>query len=455
MKDLTQGSEAKAIAFFALPMLLGNVFQQFYNMVDSFVVGRFVGTSALAAVGTSFPVVFLMIALIMGVTMGSTVLVAQYFGAKERDKVRATVDTAYIFLFWAGLFLTVAGILLTDPILRLLKVPEEIRPEAATYLRIIFAGSLPSFGYNAVAAILRGLGDSKTPLYLLIVATLLNIVLDLAFVVVFHWGVAGVAWATIISQTVSFVGAIVVLNKKNEFLRLKLKELRFDAKIFKLSLKIGLPTGVQQTLVAAGMMALARIVNGFGAQTMAAYAAASRLDTFASMPAMSLGAAATTFVGQNLGARKPERVRRGHLSAVAIGAVFSLLTAALVIVFGKPLVGIFSTDPEVIAIGARYLLIVGLFYVLFSTMFITNGVLRGAGAAMVPMFNTILALWVVRIPLAALFSGPLGMGTDGIWWSIPAGWLVGATAATTYYLSGKWKNKVVVGKGPAPVAAAD
>lgn len=449
MKDLTQGNETKAIVLFALPMLLGNIFQQFYNMVDSFVVGRFVGTAALAAVGTGFPIIFLMIALIMGVTMGSTVLVAQYFGAKEYAKVRATVDTAYVFLFWAGLALSVLGVAFTEPILRLLRVPADVFPEASVYLRIIFAGMLPSFGYNAVSAILRGLGDSKTPLYLLVVSTLVNIVLDLSFVVLFHWGVAGVAWATVIAQTASFAGAIVVLNRKNQFLRLKLKELSFDREVFGLSLKIGLPTGLQQTLVAAGMMALTRIVNGFGTTTMAAYAAASRLDSFASMPAMSLGAAATTFVGQNLGARKPERVKRGHLSAVLLGAAYSLLTAAAVIVFGRALMGIFSADAAVIAIGARYLFIVGLFYVLFSTMFITNGALRGAGAAMVPMFNTILALWVVRIPLALLFSGPLGMGSDGIWWSIPAGWAVGATMATAYYASGKWKGKTIAGRGPA------
>ncbi len=449
MKDLTTGSEAKAIVLFALPMLLGNVFQQFYNMVDSFVVGRFVGTAALAAVGTSFPIVFLTIALIMGVTMGSTVLVAQYFGAKAYERVRAVVDTAYLFLGVAGLALSVGGVLLTEAILRLLAVPEAILPDAALYLKVIFAGMLPSFGYNAVSAILRGLGDSKTPLYLLIVSTILNIALDLLFVVAFGWGVAGVAWATVIAQAVSFIGAIIVLNRRNEFLRLKLAELRFDREAFALSLKIGLPTGIQQTLVAAAMMMLTRVVNSFGTVTMAAYAAASRLDSFAAMPAMSLGAAATTFVGQNLGAGKPERVRRGHFSALLIGIAFSLLTALVVGLWGRNLMGIFTTDAEVAAIGARYLLIVGMFYFLFTTMFITNGALRGAGAATVPMLNTILALWVVRLPVAFLFSGPLGLGSDGVWLSIPAGWLVGAGMALLYYLSGKWKNKAVI--RPAPV----
>jgi len=449
MKDLTTGNETKSIVLFALPMLFGNVFQQFYNMVDSFVVGRFVGTTALAAVGTSFPVIFLMVALIMGVTMGTTVLVAQYYGAKDFRKVRAAVDTGYIMLFWAGLGLTVLGILATKPILALLKVPEEIMPEAAAYLRIIFAGMLPTFGYNAVAAILRGLGDSKTPLYLLIASTLINVALDLLFVVGFGWGVAGAAWATVIAQGASFFGAIFMLNSRNEFVRLSVKELRFDREILKQSLRIGLPSGVQQTLVAAGMMALSRIVNGYGTATIAGFAAASRLDSFAAMPAMNLSQAVSTFVGQNMGAGKTERVKRGHLSAVLIGAGFSALTSIAVMLFGAPLVGIFTQDPAVIAVGARYLFIVGIFYVLFSTMFINNGVLRGAGDSMIPMVNTLLALWIIRIPCAILFSGPLGMGADGIWWSVPAGWLMGAVFSTLYYRSGRWKNKAVV-RGPRP-----
>ncbi len=452
MRDLTKGSETSSIILFALPMLLGNVFQQFYNMVDSWVVGRFVGTGALAAVGTSFPVIFLMLALIMGVTMGTTVLVSQYYGAKDFDKVRKAVNTGYAFIFWAGIALTVAGVALAAPIMRLLGVPEEIMPEATAYLRIIFAGSLTTFGYNAVSAILRGLGDSKTPLYLLIAATLVNVVLDLVFVAVFHWGVAGAAWATVISQAISFLGSLAILDKRNPFVRVAPREVRVDRDIFRLTLRIGLPTGVQQTLVAAGMMVLTRVVNGFGAATMAGFAAASRLDSFAAMPAMNLSQALSTFVGQNLGAGKPERVRRGHLSAMAVGTGFSIFTSVLVMALGAPLVSIFSDDPGVIAVGARYLFIVGAFYVLFSTMFINNGVLRGAGDAMIPMINTILALWVVRVPLAILFSGPLGMGSDGIWWSIPAGWLVGAVFSTLYYRTGKWKDKALVRARPASEA---
>jgi putative MATE family efflux protein len=450
MRDLTRGNETRQIILFALPMLFGNIFQQLYTMIDAWVVGRYIGTDALAAVGTSFPVVFLMLSLIMGVTMGSTILVAQYYGAKDFKKVRATVDTAYIFLFFASLAFTLAGIAAAEPILRLMKVPEEILPGASTFLKITFAGMLTTFGYNAVSSILRGLGDSKTPLYLLIASTIINAALAVFFVAVLGWGIAGSAWATVIAQAASFLGAILVLNRKNEFLRLSIKELVFDREIFGHSLRIGLPTGLQQTMVAAGMMALASVVNGHGAATMAAYGIAVRLDTFASMPAMNLSAAVSTFVGQNLGAGKPERVRRGHLSAVLVGAAISVATSALVILFGAPLVSIFTFDPEVIAIGARYLAIVGAFYILFSTMFINNGVMRGAGDAMIPMINTLLALWLVRIPLAYLLSGPLGLGADGIWWSIPAGFLVGCIFSTWYYLTGRWKTKAVARRPPGP-----
>ena len=413
-------------------------------MVDSIIVGNFVGTQALAAVGIAFPVIFLMIALIMGLTMGTMVLVAQYFGAKDKTMVRAAVDTGYIILFWAGLAMTIIGVLSTDTILKLLNVPADVFQEASTYLRIIFSGLLAMFGYNATAAILRGLGDSKTPLYLLIVASVINVGLDFLFVLGFGWGVEGAAWATVLSQGISFIGGIVYLNRKNDYVRLDVRHLVFDKEVFKQSLRIGLPTGIQQTMVSLGMMALMRIVNGFGTATVAAYAAASRLDSFAMMPAMNLGQAISTFTGQNMGAGKTERVKRGHFSAVIVGTVISLAIGGAVIIFGKELMSMFTKDPQVIAIGARYLFIVGATYTLFSTMFINNGVMRGAGDAFIPMINTILALWVVRIPTALFFSGQLGMGSDGIWWSVPAGWTMGALFSTWYYLGGRWKRKAVV-----------
>jgi putative MATE family efflux protein len=346
--------------------------------------------------------------------------------------------------------MSIIGVLSTDAILTLLRVPADVFPDASAYLRIIFAGLLAMFGYNAISAVLRGLGDSKTPLYLLIAASLLNIVLDLVFVVGFGWGVAGVAWATVISQGASFVGGLLYLNARNKLVSLSVKKLVFDREIFKHSVRIGLPTGIQQTMVSLGMMALTRIVNGHGTATIAAFSAASRLDSFASMPAMNLSQAISTFTGQNMGAGKTERVKRGHLSAVIVGAVISLTVGGAVMLFGEPLMGMFTRDAEVMAIGARYLTIVGATYVLFSTMFINNGVMRGAGDAFIPMINTILALWVVRIPCAIWFSGPLGMGADGIWWSVPAGWTMGAVFSTWYYLGGRWKRKAIVKAAGTP-----
>lgn len=444
MTDLTQGNETKTIITFALPMLIGNVFQQFYSMVDSIVVGQFVGDQALASVGTSFPVIFLMLSLIMGFTMGTSILVAQYYGSGDHKRIRATVDTGYILLFWSGLAISAVGFLSTDAILHLLNVPAEVFAGASNYLRISFLGMLGTFGYNAIAAILRGLGDSKTPLYLLIMATLLNIFLDLLFVMAFHWGVAGVAWATIIAQTMSFLVGLWYVNQHNELVRLDITHLKFDRDIFKKSIAIGLPTGIQQTMVSIGMMALSRIVNGFGTVTIAAFAGASRLDTFASMPAMNLSQAVSSFTGQNMGAGKTERIKRGHMSAVVTGAIISLLTGLVVVFFGKDLMLLFTNDPEVARIGARYLIIVGATYILFSTMFINNGVMRGAGDTFIPMINTLLSLWVVRIPIAILLSGPLGMGPDGIWLSVPAAWAMGAIFSSWYYLGGRWKRKAVV-----------
>jgi len=447
MRDLTQGSEAKTVFLFAAPMLIGNVFQQLYNVVDSIVVGQFVGKTALAAVGASFPINFLLVSLITGVTLGSGIMVAQFTGARDMEKVRRIVSTTYIYLFFAALAVTVLGLVTARPILRLLATPADVLDQATVYLHIIFSGMLFQFGYNAVSAVLRGLGDSKTPLYFLIAATLTNVVLDLLFVAVFHWGVAGAAWATIISQAIAFVPCLLYLQRsKIDVLRLDLKRLAFDRELFGHSLRIGLPSGAQQTLVALGFMALNRIVNGFGTDVAAGYTAAGRLDSFAGMPAMNFSMALSTFVGQNLGAGKPDRARRGFLYTLAMSGGFAILVSLAMVFFKVPLMRIFTTDPRVVSIGADYLVIVGSFYILFSTMFITGAVPRGAGDTLIPMFVTIFSLWLIRIPLAALLSSFLG--TNGIWWAIPIAWGCGCAANTAYYLSGRWKSRILVKRPP-------
>jgi putative MATE family efflux protein len=449
MVDLTEGNETRAIVGFAIPMLIGNVFQQLYTMVDSIVVGQGVGKEALGAIGASFPIIFLMVSMIMGVTMGATIMLSQFFGAKEHAKLRRTMDTAYIFLFVASIVVSIAGVLLAEPILLLIRTPVDVLPFAVSYLQIMFAGMVFLFGYNTVSAVLRGLGDSKRPLYFLMVASLLNIVLDLLFVMVFGWGIAGAAWATVISQGVSLVIGIVYMQRQ-EHLRTNLKTITFDRGLFRTMVKIGLPTGIQQSLVSLGFVALTRIVNPFGTNVIAGYTAATRLDSFAALPAMNISMAVSTFVGQNLGAGKPERVRRGFRAGLVIAVGISLALTVVLVVFRTQLIGLFSTDADVLRYGAEYLTIVSSFYVVFAAMFITGGVLRGAGDTLVQMVFTLIALWIVRIPVSALLSGT--MGTAGIWWGVPAGWVVGFTATFAYYLTGRWKRKVIV-KQPAPTPA--
>ncbi len=444
MTDLTQGNEAKVIIAFALPMLLGNVFQQLYSTVDGIVLGRFVGKEALAAVGASFPIMFLMVSLMMGVTMGASIMLSQFFGAKDYARLTRTRDTAVVVLFAASLVVTAVGWAASGPLLRLVRTPDAVFPLARLYLRIMFAGTIFAFGYNTVGAILRGLGDSKRPLYFLIVATLVNIVLDLLFVIVFRWGVAGAAWATVISQAISFaLGARTM--QRSKLLRTRLPSLVFDRGLFRTMLRIGLPVGLQHSLISLGFVALNRIVNPFGTAAFAGFTAASRLDSFAGMPAMNLSMAVSTFVGQNLGAGRPERVRKGFLSALAIGAAISAALTAVMVFFKQPLVAVFNSDPEVVRIGSEYLVIVSLFYVVFAAMFITGGVLRGAGDTLVQMIFQLVALWAVRIPVSALLSRSLG--TRGIWFGIPIGWAIGCGASFAYYLTGRWKKKALVRPG--------
>ncbi|MFA6028516.1 MAG: MATE family efflux transporter [Elusimicrobiota bacterium] len=441
MKDLTEGDEAKLIWNFTVPMLIGNVFQQSYNVIDSVIVGRFVGKAALAAVGASFPVLFLLVALTIGVTMGFSILIAQYYGAKDMVRVRRAIDTSYVFLFFASLAITAVGLAVTEPVLRLLRTPADVLAPAVLFLRITFAGMIFLFGYSSVSAILRGLGDSKTPLYFLIFSSILNAILALVFVAVFGWGVAGSAWASVLAQAAAFLLCVAYLNRTHAVLRFRLRGLIFDREIFRKSLLIGIPTGFQQVAVATGMMALTRIVNGFGTDAIAAFTAAGRLDAFASMPAMNLSAAVSTFVGQNLGAGKPERVRQGLFAALRIAAVISLTTTLIVVLFAPRLIALFNADPGVVAIGVRYLHIVGCFYVVFAGMFVVNGVLRGAGDTFIPMIITVLALWLIRVPLSEFLSRR--MGTDGIWWGVPVAWGAGLLLSSLYCATGRWKRKVV------------
>jgi putative MATE family efflux protein len=423
-------------------MLIGNVFQQSYSIVDSIVVGRYVGKEALAAVGASFPLIFMLISFVVGVAMGTTIIISQYYGAKDMKMVQRAIETMYIFLFIASIIVTILGISFSGPIFRLINLPEAVMPQAITYFNVYLTGMIFFFGFNGISSVLRGLGDSKTPLYFLVISTVMNMVLVLLFVAVFKWGVAGAAWATVIAQAGGFFTGIIYLNRTHEVVKLNSLKLIFDKDIFKKSLMIGLPTGLQQTFVSMGMLAVTRIVNGFGTDAIAAYSVAGRIDSLAGMPAMNFGAALSTFVGQNLGANKPGRVKQGFKATFMMSGALALFTSLVVIIFRQQLMHLFTDDTAVIDIGAEYLVIVSSFYIFFSTMFVIGGVMRGAGDTLIPMFITLFALWVIRIPAAVIMSRYFGV--DGIWWSIPVAWFIGMSLSYLYYLKGNWKKKVVV-----------
>ena len=428
-------------------MLFGNVFQQLYNVVDSIIVGKVLGDEALAAVGANFPFIFALISFVVGIAIGATVIISQYFGAKQMDNVKRTIDTLYIFMFFASIFLTVIGIWFSEYIFKIIDLPTDVIPLAVEYFNVYALGFVFFFGFQGTSAILRGMGDSKTPVYFLVISTVVNIVLDILFVVVLRWGIVGVAAATVIAQAGAFFTIVWYLNKYHSFLDFSPLKMKFHKDIFMKSLRIGLPSGIQQTFVALGFLALYRIVNIFGVPTIAAYSIAMRIDSFAVMPAMNFSAAISTFVGQNIGANKFERIGKGLKSTLLMINTISISITIIAVIFAGPIFGLFTDNPEVIEIGKQYIYIVTPFYVILSTMFIFNGVLRGAGATIIPMIITILALWAIRVPISWLLS--VELGSIGIWWGIPIAWAFGVICSYIYYATGKWKKMAVVKHEPS------
>ncbi|MBW8327212.1 MAG: MATE family efflux transporter [Prolixibacteraceae bacterium] len=442
MKDFTVGKEAKLILQFSVPLVLGNIFQNLYNVVDSIIVGRFLGKEALGAVGASFPIIFALISMVIGVGSGASTVVSQYFGAKKIEEVKRTIDTIFVFFLGSSILITILGILLSKHIFILLGLPGDILPQAVSYLRIYLLGMFFFFGFAGISSILRGLGDAKTPLYFMLIATINNILFDLLFVIVFKWGIEGAALATIISEGGAFITAAIYLNKRHPIIKLSIRKYIFDRDIFRSCIRIGLPTGFQQSFVAFGMMAIMSIVNGFGTSAVAAYSAAMRIDSFVKMPAITFSSALSTFVGQNLGAFQEQRAKTGLRATLIFSTIYCIFVSLLIIVFGQNIMSLFTQDPEVIKIGQDYLVIVSSFYLLFSIMFSFTGFLRGAGATLIPMITTFTALYLIRIPAATLLSGIIGV--NGIWWAEPMGTFVGMLILLIYYRSGKWKGKGVV-----------
>lgn len=411
---------------------------QFYQIVDSIIVGQYLGTEALAAVGASMPVIFAVIALVIGIGSGASVVVSQYYGAKDFEKVIVTSDTLHIFLIVAGVLIAVFGVFFSEDIFRLIDLPENLIPQATEYLQIYLGGIFLMFGFNTVSSILRGLGDSKSPLYFLIVSSILNVGLDYLFIVSFGWGVAGAAWATVIAGGVAYLIAIIYVNKKSQVLKINLFNLKFDKKIFKLCVNYGLPTGIQQSFVAFGAVALLSIVNDFGTDVIAGYSLAMRVEGLAVIPAMNFAMALSSFTGQNVGAGRYDRVIKGMNITLLYSTITCVIITVIIVFFGENILHLFTSETKVIAIGQQYLVIASSFFIVFSMMFIINGMLRGAGAVVFPMVSTLLSLWVVRIPAAIWFASM--WGEVGIWWSIPFGWCLGCLITYIYYKTGKWKN---------------
>jgi putative MATE family efflux protein len=442
MRDLTIGNEYKVIFKFSIPILIGNLFQQLYNIIDSIIVGKFLGKIYLAAVGFSFNIILLLLALSMGITMGTSIIISQYYGAKDMNSIKKAIDTSYVFSFILSIIVTILGIYFSESILMFFKVPSEVLPLTKIFLNIILIGTVSSFCYNTITNVLRGLGDSKTPVYFLIISAILNIILDIVFVILLKIGIQGAALATIVSQTFAFLGSYIYMNRIYPQFRFHIKRIEFDKKILKLSLKIGIPSVLQQLFISIGFLTVQVLINSFGASCMAAYTVVSKIDSFAEIPTINLGKALSNFIAQNIGANLHNRVNKGYSAALIMGTGISIIITIIIMIVPKYLICLFTNDKAVINIGINYLRIVGVFYIVFSAMQITNGVLIGAGCSFVPMLSTIGSLCLIQVPVAIVLSSKIGI--NGIWIAIPIGWIGGLAIRFLYYLFGNWKNKSII-----------
>ncbi len=409
VKDMTSGSPTKLILFFSIPMLLGNLFQQFYNMVDAMVVGRFVSVGALAAVGATGSMLFTIVGFAMGLTTGFSIVISQRFGAGNEDGVRQAVAMSVYLSLIISAVMTVAGVCLTKPMLVLMNTPEDIMADSITYLRVIFAGVSASIFYNLISSVLRALGDSKTPLYFLVLSSLINVVLDLVFVIQFQMGVAGVAYATIIAQGISFVLCVLYMNKKHPMLHLTKKDWIWDNHTIGELVRMGLPTAFMNSVTGLGILILQVVVNGFGSTIVAAYTAANKVQQLAHQPLMSFGLAMATYVGQNLGAGRYDRIRKGVRSGLLLSSIGALAGAALVAFGGGLLVQMFVSgeETEVIDKAHLYLIISATLYVVLGALFIYRYSLQGLGNAMVPMISGFLEL-ALRVGFSIVLPRYLG-----------------------------------------------
>lgn len=441
--NMTEGNEFSLLIKFALPMLLGNVFQQFYNLIDSIIVGRFVGSDALAAVGTSSSLQFLFFSLCLGMSTGIGILISQYFGANQEKEVRKTIANAIYLIAAAGILMSSISVIFARHILVLLHTDPAILNDAVVFMRIMCGGTLAVAAYNGVAAILRALGDAKTPLIFLGVACLINVVLDLLFICVFHWGVRGAGIATVIAQSMAAISCAVYAVLKNPYFKIKKEDMKVDKYIIQKSIIIGIPVAAQTAFIAFSCVILQGVVNSFGDNVMAAFTAAGRIEQLVQQPYTSLGAAVSTFAGQNIGAGKIDRVRKGYHKSVIVVAVFSLVMLIIMQFTSRSIMQLFVDNQEVIAIGSKALKITSLFYFPLGMIYTTRGTLNGVGDAAYAMMVGLVEV-IGRVGFSAILVTISFIGVWGIWYTSGLTWFITGLFSFIRYKQGKWKRMSLI-----------
>jgi len=447
VQDMTTGSPLSRLLQFSVPLLFGNLVQQLYSTVDSIVVGKYVGDGALAAVGVSFPVMNLMLVLFMGIATGAGIMVSQYFGAKDADKLGATVGNSITLSFISGLVMTVLGAIIVRPLMTLLDTPADIYEMACTYLTVIFYGIIANMFYNIISGILRGLGDSFMPLIFLLVACFLNIVLDILFVAKYGMGILGVALATIIAQTVSAILCLIRLFSIRHILIIHAHMLRLRRSLVVQMAKLGLPAGLSQGIFALSGIVVQSLTNTFGTDVIACSTMVMRVDGFAMMPNFTFGAAMTTYVGQNIGAGNIKRVDLGTKQGTLLSLITSVVLTSAVVLFGKHLMHLFTQTESIITMGDNMFKILALGYIAMSINQSLSGVMRGAGDTMSPMWISVITTVIIRVPLAYLLAflsrtqaQPAG-SPYSLFISLLICWLLGGVLTYVLYRRGKWRTK--------------
>lgn len=432
--DMTKGSPLKIFIFFSIPLLIGNIFQQLYSMVDTIIVGRFVGVNALAAVGTTGSMFFLVNGMIIGITSGFGVLVSQKFGAKDEPGIKKAVASNIILTVILTIIITVIALFVKNPLLKLMNTPDNIFKDANRYITIIFAGIITQAIYNMAAGILRALGDSKTPLYFLIISSVLNIILDLVFIAKFNMGVAGAAYATNIAQGVAAVLCIIYSYRKFKILRLKKEDFKVENEYFKTHLKIGIPMGLQFSVTAVGIIIVQSAINVFGSIVIAAYTASSKVLQLVMQPAISFGVTIATYAGQNLGAKRFDRIKYGIKIMNKVSIISSLIAGAVLVFFGKYFVMLFieNPTPEIFSYAQQVFNYSAIFFIPLGFILVYRNVLQGMGDSFIPMMAGVAEL-LARALVA--FTLPKFIGFVGICLSDPVAWIAAAVPLMIVYYS--------------------